>query len=136
MATTTFLGYPPANVVAWINGDAPAPTPTPSTNNWTLNVFTYEDQNTPIVTSNLASDGSTTSWTGTFTVESQTSAIALEQTENGAGGYNWTISENSGESHQFINSSSITPNAIAPTQITTADETWGTYVYVMERSLA
>ena len=134
MATTTFLGYPPANVVAWINGDAPAPTP--STNTWALSVFTYEDQNTPIATSNLTSDGSTTSWTGTFTVESQTTAIALEQTSDGTSSYNWTISENSGESHGFINDSSITPNKIAPTHITTANETWGTYVYVMERSLA
>jgi len=135
MATTTFLGYPPANVIAWINGETPTPAPTPSTNNWTLNVFTRDNQNTPIATSNLTSDGSVTSWTGTFTVESQTFTIALEQTDDSAGGYNWTISENSGESHGFINSSSITPDKIAPTHITTVDETWGTYVYVMDRPL-
>lgn len=93
MATTTFLGYPPAGIRSWIinnGGQQPTPpTPSPTYSDWTCTIKTIgeKDVGTVAMTYNSEKDF----WRGEFQgTDSQTRYVWLKNPSEGI----WQIAEN------------------------------------------
>lgn len=137
MATTTFLGYPPAGIRSWIEGNtSPSEplTPKPSLTNWSCSVSTMESPTTTIATCTLQYNEQGETWTGSFSYDTSTVSLVLKQTYVG-NSYTWTIAENGGEGLE-ISSNDITPDSVNPTSISTRNMTLsGSYVYNFTRTI-
>lgn len=129
MATTTFLGYPPAGIRSWIDSNTPPSeplTPKPSLTDWSCSVSTMESS-TEIATCTLQYNEQEEAWTGSFSYGTNTVSLVLKQTYGG-NSYKWTIAENDGTDSE-IPSDDITPDSVNPTSISTRNMTF-TYSYV------
>lgn len=135
MATTTFLGYPPAGIRSWIEGNTSQSeplTPKPSLTDWSCSVSTMEPS-TEIATCTLQYNEQGEAWTGSFSYDTNTVSLVLKQTYDG-NSYKWTIAENGGMDSD-IPSDDITPDSANPTSISTSNITLGSYVYNFTRTI-
>lgn len=136
MATTTFLGYPPAGIRSWIKDNTlPSEplTPKPSLTDWSCSVSTMEPS-TEIATCTLRYDEQKGAWTGSFSYNTNTVSLVLKQTYDG-NSYAWTIAENGGTNSE-IPSDDITPDSVNPTSISTRNMALsGSYVYNFTRTI-
>lgn len=136
MATTTFLGYPPAGIRSWIDSNTPSEplTPKPSLADWSCSVSTMKSPTTTIATCTLQYDEQKVAWTGSFSYDTNTVSLVLKQTYDG-NSYAWTIAENGGTDSE-IPSDDITPDSVNPTSISTRNMTLAyLYVYNFTRTI-
>lgn len=125
MATTTFLGYPPAGIRSWIEGNAP--TPTHPANSWTC----IPSSITGASFVDLEYDEMDATWIGDFSDDEEHSvhAVLSKNFDNNE----WSFSENingAAESTVYIiPSERISPNPENPTHITIPSGTNLAYSY-------